>query len=104
MDLGVTLERSQQVLEPVEGDRVAVLDGSHTERHREVGFPNTRWPLKQQAHPLSDPGADGQGLEPAALHSRLEGEVEVAQRVPVKCSLKRPSARAGLFRRGAQGN
>src|SRR5205085_10981573 len=38
-------------------------------------------PLKQQALPLPDPGTGGERLDPTALDARLEGEVEIAERL-----------------------
>ena len=79
--VGVALERRQQVLEPVEDDAEAVLDRPHAERDRQVRLADAGRPLDQERAVLADPLAGRQRLDAAALERRLEGEVEVGQRL-----------------------
>lgn len=56
----VALEHQEQILEPEEGDREAVLDGVDDERHAEMRLADAGWPLQQQRLPFTDPCAGGQ--------------------------------------------
>ena len=82
VELGVPLERGEEVLQPVKGDGEAVLDRPHGERHREMRLPDAGRALQQQALPLPDPRAGGERLDAAPLDARLEGKVEIAKGLP----------------------
>lgn len=71
----VTLERVEQVVEPVEDRAEAVLDDADSERDREVGLPDPRRPLDEHRLVLADPPAGRQRLDERPRDLGLEAEV-----------------------------
>jgi hypothetical protein len=61
---------------------VTLLDGGLPDSLGRVTFPGPTGTEKQGVFPLADEGAGGQGEDQAAVHFRIEGEIEVVQRFP----------------------
>src|SRR5260221_9104538 len=71
-------------------DAIVLLDGSLADGLSQVTFPRSAWTQEKCIFPLADEGTGGQVKHQAAIHLRVEGEIEVVQ------SLVRV-AEAGLF-------
>src|SRR5260370_42363241 len=69
---------------------IVLLDGSLADGLSQVTFPCSSWPQEKYIFPLADEGTRSQIEHQAAIHLRVEGEVEVVQ------SLMRV-AEGGLF-------
>src|SRR5262249_62062646 len=69
----------EQVLEAIEHNPEAELDGAHAERDGQVRLPDTRRSLDEQRAVLADPVAGGERLDAPPLEGGLEREVEVRQ-------------------------
>ena len=76
-ELGIPAQRGQQLLEPEESERKAVLDGPDSERHGQVCFPDARRPLNEQRLLSPKPRAGGQRLHARALDGGVGGELQL---------------------------
>src|SRR5258705_11701732 len=62
-------------------DAIVLLDGSLADGLSQVTFPRPAWTQEKSIFPLADEGTGGQVKHQAAVHLRVEGEVEVVQRL-----------------------
>src|SRR6266581_4106213 len=58
---------------------IVLLDGGLTDGLSQVTFPCSSWPQEKCIFPLADEGTRSQIEHQAAIHLRVEGEVEVVQ-------------------------
>jgi hypothetical protein len=79
--MGVGAERGQPFVETEVLDREAELDRPHAEAHEQMTLPHPGRALQQDDLGVPDPGAGRQRLDPGALDRRLEGEIEVLERL-----------------------
>jgi len=70
----------EQVGDGVEGDGLAVEDGGHPQRDRQMGFPDARRPQQQHILAVRDEADGGQVADLRLVDRRLAGEVELVER------------------------
>lgn len=58
---------------------IVLLDGSLADGLSQVAFPRPAWTQEKSIIPLADEGTGGQVKHQAAVHLRVEGEIEVVQ-------------------------
>src|SRR5260221_9972949 len=60
-------------------DAIVLLDGSLADGLSQVTFPRSAWTQEKCIFPFADEGTGGQVKHQAAIHLRVEGEIEVVQ-------------------------
>ena len=79
--MGIGLERGRKFIEAEVLDREAELDRPKARSDKDVALADARRALQETRLGVADPGAGGQRLDARARDRRLEGEVEVLQRL-----------------------